>query len=283
MDQSIQVRELVATMLRIPPDRLVDGTSLASLHTSLDDARLKLGLKRLGLPPLTAIRPATFGQLQAALGGTSLAPAEETANSSAATKNGTIAEVTVVSEHAASGVQVGVDVQDIESLPAADDYWVHEFYVGMFAKSEIAYAVTQSEPRIHLTGCWCAKEALRKCDANFQSIDFRLTAVAHESSGRPYLVRQMASGPVRLPHALSLSHTREVATAVVVLAPLASPSIPSTPSTTVTVPPPPSDLELARIAGQAKRPSLAGAIVGAVTLIAIGALGATLFLHYLKP
>jgi phosphopantetheinyl transferase (holo-ACP synthase) len=281
MDQGIQVRELVATMLRVPPEEVVDETSLALLHTSLDDARLKLGLKRLGLPLLTTTRPATFGQLQAALRGTGDAVVQQATNLPPLTTGanaGRVSNVGVISKHAASGVQVGVDVQDIESLPVADDYWVHEFYVGMFDKTEIAYAVTQTDPRIHLTGCWCAKEALRKCDAAFQRVDFRLTVVAHESSGRPYLVRQSPVGPVRLPHALSLSHTREVATAVVVLAAVA----PSAALSTVSPAPQAAEPALAGLA-QAKRPGLAGALFGAATLIAIGALGAILLLHYLKP
>jgi phosphopantetheinyl transferase (holo-ACP synthase) len=282
MDPGIQVRELVATMLRVPPEQVVDETSLAFLHTSLDDARLKLGLKRLGLPLLTATRPATFGQLQAALGATADAVVKQATNSSpssSGTNRENVLNAGVVSGPAASGVQVGVDVQDIESLPVADDYWVHEFYVGMFDKTEIAYAVTQPEPRIHLTGCWCAKEALRKCDAAFQRLDFRLTVVAHESSGRPYLVRRSPAGSVRLPHALSLSHTREVATAVVVLAAVVAPS---TGPSTVSPAPQAAEPELTK-AARAKRPGLAGALFGAATLIAIGALGAILLLHYLKP
>ena len=72
---------------------------------------------------------------------------------------------------AAGGLQVGLDVEDIRLLPQAKDYWEHEFYSGSFAKSEIAYAVLQAEPRTHFAGFWCAKEALRKCDPGFAGVD----------------------------------------------------------------------------------------------------------------
>jgi phosphopantetheinyl transferase (holo-ACP synthase) len=98
----------------------------------------------------------------------------------------------------------------------AVDYWEHEFYSASFARSEIAYAVLQAEPRTHFAGFWCAKEALRKCDSSFAGVSPALTAVAHDTAGRPYLTLDSGFGPERLPHAVSVSHASDVATAVVV-------------------------------------------------------------------
>lgn len=197
-------------MLLLPPDQVAPETSLASLDTSLGGARLKLGLRRFGLSLPTTSSPATFGELEAALFG------EAPAKAPAAPSSGGIDTTMVPTQATLAGVQVGIDVQDVHSLPVADDYWEHEFYVGMFNKSEIAYAVVQSEPRIHLAGYWCAKEALRKCDPSFIKVGFESTVVSHEQDGKPYMQWQTPSGPVRLPHALSLSHTRDLATAVVI-------------------------------------------------------------------
>jgi len=131
-----------------------------------------------------------------------------------------------------AGLCVGLDVEDIRSLPEASDYWEHEFYRGSFARSEISYAVLQSDPRMHFAGFWCAKEALRKCDPSFASVSPALTAVAHDSNGRPYLTMDAEAGLVRLPHALSISHTAELATAIVVAMP-AQPVTPAEPEATV--------------------------------------------------
>jgi len=207
MSQTEEIRSMIATMLMVSPAEIAEGTSLASLNTSLGSAKVRLGLKRLGLALPAGAKPATFGGLVAALSG-------ETAQ--VATQAGTAARP-LVPVAANGSLQIGLDVEDIGSLPAAVDYWEHEFYRGSFAKSEIAYAVLQAEPRTHFAGFWCAKEALRKCDPSFAGVDPPLTAVAHDQDGRPYLTLYSGAGSERLPHAVSISHTAEVATAVVVM------------------------------------------------------------------
>jgi phosphopantetheine--protein transferase-like protein len=82
--------------------------------------------------------------------------------------------------------------------------------------------VLQLEPRTHFAGFWCAKEALRKSDSSFKAISPNQTAVAHDAEGRPYL-RIESNGTIqRLPHSVSISHTSETATAVVVAKPQAA-------------------------------------------------------------
>ena len=211
---SEQLKPMIATMLMLSPAEVGDGTSLASLNTSLGAAKLRLGLKRLGLALPAGAKPATFGGLLAALSGEAVpeAPAKVAIPVSAA-PTGSL-----------GSLKVGLDVEDIGSLPFAVDYWEHEFYRGSFAKSEIAYAVIQAEPRTHFAGFWCAKEALRKCDSAFAGVSPDKTAVAHDANGQPYLTLDSGAGPERLPHAMSISHTADVATAVVV-AGVAAPAV----------------------------------------------------------
>lgn len=211
MTKTEELRGMLATMLMLPPEQITSNTSLTSLEDSLGGARLKLGLKRLGLSLPMSSSPGTFGELEAIL---FQKPSAETPVSPV---KKTIQTDTKPPDQMASpaGTHVGIDIQDVRSLPVAKDYWEHEFYAGLFGKSEIAYAVVQSEPRIHLAAYWCAKEALRKCDPTFMSVPFDATVVAHDADGKPYLQWRNAATPVRLPHALSLSHTNELATAVV--------------------------------------------------------------------
>jgi phosphopantetheine--protein transferase-like protein len=196
-----QLKAMLAPMLAVAPDEIHDGTSLASLNTSLGSAKVRLGLKRLGLAlPAGSANAATFGGLVAAVSG----------GETAAIQKSPVALQPTAGNF--SGLQVGLDVEDIGALPVVGDYWEDAFYRDSFAKSEIAYAVLQAEPRTHFAGFWCAKEALRKCDAAFASVALNQIAVAHELDGRPYLMMQFE----RLGHAVSISHTAEVATAVVV-------------------------------------------------------------------
>jgi phosphopantetheine--protein transferase-like protein len=214
--QTEQLKSMVATMLSLSVAEVSDGTSLAALNTSLGSAKLRLGLKRLGLALPVAAKPATFAGLVAALSGEASPPATVKAAApvaAASTATGSL-----------GSLKVGLDVEDIRSLPLAADYWEHEFYRETFAKSEIAYAVVQAEPRVHFAGFWCAKEALRKCDSAFAGVSPDKTAVAHDASGRPYLTLDSGTGPERLAHAVSISHTAEVATAVVV-AGVAAPAV----------------------------------------------------------
>jgi phosphopantetheine--protein transferase-like protein len=206
MSQAEQIRTLIATMLMVSPAEIVDTTSMASLNTSLGSAKVRLGLKRLGLALPAGAKPATFGGLLAALSGESAAAAGSLSAPPARP----------ASPLASGTLQVGLDVEEIGALPAAVDYWEHEFYRESFSRSEIAYAVLQPEPRIHFAGFWCAKEALRKCDPGFAGAEPKLTAVAHDPNGRPYLTLISEGDPERLPHAVSISHTSDVATAVVV-------------------------------------------------------------------
>jgi phosphopantetheine--protein transferase-like protein len=206
MSQQDEIRAMIATMLMVSSAEIVDGTSLAALNTSLGSAKVRLGLKRLGLAVPVEAKPATFGGLLAALSGEAVPVAAFEAHAPAFRSMAA----------PSGGLQVGLDVEDIRSLPVAADYWEHEFYRGTFARSEIAYAVLQAEPRTHFAGFWCAKEALRKCDPSFSGVSPERTAVAHEANGRPYLTLETEAGPERLAHAVSISHTTEVATAVVV-------------------------------------------------------------------
>ena len=58
-----QLRDLVGTLLMVPGDSVSAATSMAALQNSLGGAKLRLGLKRLGVQLPTGERPATFQHL----------------------------------------------------------------------------------------------------------------------------------------------------------------------------------------------------------------------------
>jgi phosphopantetheinyl transferase (holo-ACP synthase) len=206
MTREDQLREMMAKTLMTPPDGVNAGTSLAILDNSLGEAKLRLGLKRLGLKLSPGVRPASFGDLCELLSGKEPQPIRP------APQNG----LPSVPNSALDGLSVGLDVQEVSSLPLVTDYWEDAFYLATFAKPEIAYAVMKPEPRIHFAGFWCAKEALRKCDASFGGVEPVATVVAHEAGGRPFLVWNGPTGEIRLRHALSISHSGAIAMAIVV-------------------------------------------------------------------
>jgi phosphopantetheine--protein transferase-like protein len=155
--------------------------------------------------------PATYGELEARVTGIT-----------AGASPGALPSFPPVRATANTGVAVGLDVESVSALPATPDFWEHDFYRQTFGKREIAYAVAQADPRVHFAGYWCAKEALRKCDPAFDAAGPLSIVVTHDDMGRPYLEHETSTGRTRLPHAVSISHTGEVACAVVVSAPPSS-------------------------------------------------------------
>lgn len=214
MSKIEELKEMIASMLMLSPADIKPETSLKSLNNSLGNARIRLGLKRLGLPMPAGPSPATFGALLAGVSGEPILPAEQVPGtnplSAPMTKN--------AGQPTFRGLQVGLDVELISSLPVAQDYWEHEFYQRMYSRAEIAYAVIQTEPPTHFAGFWCAKEALRKCDPAFRGISMTRTSVSHRADGRPFLTIETEASIEPLGHALSISHTSEIAAAVVVMA-----------------------------------------------------------------
>ncbi len=214
MEKEDHLRELLGTMLMLPTASVTARTSLASLNNSLGEVKLRLGLRRFGLNLPPGARPASFGELCELVSGKPLQTASHV----------TPTDVNVLMNAVPDAARIGLDVQDIGSLPVAIDYWEDEFYATIFDKSEIAYAVMNSEPRTHFAGFWCAKEALRKCDPSFTAVEPTATVIAHETGGRPYLIWKAPSGEIRLPHALSISHAAAIAMAVVMASWRSSPS-----------------------------------------------------------
>ena len=100
-------------------------------------------------------------------------------------------------------------------MPEADDFWEHDFYRTQFSVSEIAYCLLQSDPKVHFAVRWCAKEALKKCDRRFLSAEFASIQVSHGPDQIPFLQDISGSLPQPLPYTLALSHTDDLAMAVV--------------------------------------------------------------------
>jgi phosphopantetheinyl transferase (holo-ACP synthase) len=103
---------------------------------------------------------------------------------------------------------IGIDMEDIMSLPQTDDFREHSFYIANFAASEIAYCILQTNPYASFTGLFAAKEALVKANNLLQGRQFNQLVFTHSQEGKP----------VYPGYAVSVSHTNTTAIAVVVAA-----------------------------------------------------------------
>ena len=209
------LRATVADFFEVDPTQVGSSFTLNRPKGESSVARAALDSairRRVGRKSLKVYTAATLGQIEAELfpdflidadapTATSIAPAVQPVNSTSFSQ----------------GIRCGIDLEAVAALPKADDYWEHHFYQDMFAPSEIAYCISQDSPPLHFAARWCAKEALRKCDSAFQNVPMNAIEVVRSLDGQPSLRHRLAGGEIReLPHAVSLSHTNEMAMAAVI-------------------------------------------------------------------
>ena len=213
------LRATVAEFLQIEADQVRAELPLAGrrLQGSIGRAALDAALRRcLGASYPAVYSAATYGELEA-----TILSAGDATNPVLAFRPGPVPPLADANSDSpdsigALGLSCGVDLEMVESLPAAADYWTDEFYRTTFSPAEIAYCVLQQDPRLHFAARWCAKEALRKCDGAFLHVPLGAVELIHDGTGRPHL-RRVADAPGQLlPVAVSISHTPVAAVATVI-------------------------------------------------------------------
>jgi phosphopantetheine--protein transferase-like protein len=217
------LKEIVSRLYRTPAGDIGDDFSLRhpQLKGSAGRGLLAAAIKRrLGSYVPQAVSAATYGELEAAMFGGNGHYAATITGVSARDRAAAVADVKGAEPvraplAAASNLSVGVDIEMIDSLPEADDFWRSDFYLTHFTQTEIAYCVRQVNPRMHFAARWCAKEALAKCDPAFIHVDPATVQVSIGADGRPVFDRIGEQRVERLPHAVSLTHTPLLAAAVV--------------------------------------------------------------------
>jgi phosphopantetheine--protein transferase-like protein len=82
---------------------------------------------------------------------------------------------------------VGVDMEQVENLPDAIDFWEDSFYVENFSKEEIAHCVIKKYPKESFAGIYACKEALIKADNTLKSrSSFSQIEILFNKDGKPY-------------------------------------------------------------------------------------------------
>lgn len=223
-----QLEDIVAGLLRLEPHQVQAGTSLQALNGSLERVKLGFALQRLGRTLPDNWKPRTFAELA------EFVREGKTNGANGAAPLPAARSIAVPSAPAHGGVAIGIDIESVASLPAASDFWEDAFYKQTFTPAEMAYCQLSESPRVRFAAAWCAKEAAKKCFPELLDAPFSDFQLAHESDGRPFLQYLVSSVWQTLPAALTISHTEEMAVAVVVAAKAPS----AEPATPVDAPPP---------------------------------------------
>jgi holo-[acyl-carrier protein] synthase len=114
---------------------------------------------------------------------------------------------------------IGIDVLEVDRLEQALARRPH-LLSRLFTQAEIAYAENHARPAIHLAARFCAKEAVAKALAldawAFQDVEVVATDTAPEVRLSGAAAKRAEELGVK-PH-ISLTHTRQTAAAVAILA-----------------------------------------------------------------
>lgn len=226
MSEHTELKSIVGELYNAPPATIDAGFSLRHprLKGSAGRGVLVAAIRRrLGIYAPRAFKATTYGELEAAVYGSNGNGAADShgvsgSNGSAAAATTAPAPAIAAEPSVAPGsLAIGVDLEMVDQLPDAADYWTSEFYRTHFSSAEIAYCMQQEQPRMHFAARWSAKEALAKCDARFKDVEPSSVQVALDAGGRPRLEWVRDGKPERLPHAVSLTHTPLLAAAVVAM------------------------------------------------------------------
>ncbi len=105
-----------------------------------------------------------------------------------------------------SDLEIGIDIESISNFPVVNDYREDPFYKTNFTQNEISYCILKPSPIQSFAGLFCIKEAICKTDENFRRIPANQIEIMHTAEGKPEFRG----------YALSVSHTKDIATAVAV-------------------------------------------------------------------
>ena len=210
MAERADLRRIVAEFLGMDPTA-IDADTPLGLSTSLSRARLDAVLRsQLGEKCPAVYTARRFGDLDRALLGASRtdhgpgAPVDREALDGQPPLK--------LARPSSAGLRCGVDIVEIDELPAPADFWENEFYRHAFSAAEIAYCSTQAHPRESFAARWAAKEAIKKLSGRYLAMELAELEILADADGAP-VVRWHGD---RLPIALSLSHSRLAAVAFAV-------------------------------------------------------------------
>ena len=106
---------------------------------------------------------------------------------------------------------VGIDIEEVARFRACDPMIQKSFYRGIFTDKEMKYCMSKKDPYPYFTVRFCAKEAVVKA-LDRTRFGLKNIEITNDSNGRPRV--RMKEKKVDYTIAISLSHTKEYATAI---------------------------------------------------------------------
>ncbi len=121
-------------------------------------------------------------------------------------------------------IGIGIDIIDIPRVKKIAEEFGEDFVSKIFADNEIAYCKAKKTPEINLAARFAAKEAFLKALGTGLrgGIDWKDIQIVNDDLGNPFIclegnAKKLAAKRGIVTTHLSISHTSEYATAMVVL------------------------------------------------------------------
>ncbi len=194
------MKEIIAQFLQVDANSITAGTLInrQALKSSIFVHRMYGKLADVGFVVNDYSSINTFGELEEKLNGKSQNQKVEA----------TIQQFNNLTnaQQQTPNSSIGIDIEQISSLPKTNDFRSEGFYTDNFSDKEISYCILQPNPAASFAGLFAAKEAIVKANNSYKSSKYNQLIITHNSSGKPEFAGMN----------ISISHTEETAVAVAV-------------------------------------------------------------------
>lgn len=112
---------------------------------------------------------------------------------------------------------VGTDIESVDRFKKLIQQ-KKKLIKNIFFESEYNYAFNKSNSVQSLTGIWCAKEAVVKSFSQFKVITIKnVEIICSKNSAPKAIIKNFPTEDLKFNISISISHTKEFATAVAIL------------------------------------------------------------------
>jgi phosphopantetheine--protein transferase-like protein len=202
-----KIKKIIAVFLQKEPSEINSATLINStaIPGSIMIHMMYRQLTLAGFPLKKYIDINTYGDLINRINGVQLEQTTQPAQVSTPVIQ--TSPITVPINQSNSDLEIGIDIENISNFPAVKDYREDPFYKTNFTQSEISYCILKPSPLESFAGLFCLKEAICKTNENFRKIQFNQIEISHSPEGKPEFKG----------YALSVSHTKDVATGIAII------------------------------------------------------------------
>jgi phosphopantetheine--protein transferase-like protein len=197
----MQLKEIISQFLQVDANSITANTLInrQALKSSIFLHRMYGKLADAGFVVADYSNINSFGELENILNGASTI--QQSINSVI------VAPINQSTNQPINNSSIGIDIENIDSLPKTIDFRNEGFYTDNFSEKEIAYCILQPNAYASFAGLFAAKEAIVKANNQYKNSKFNQLVITHNELGKPTFEGVN----------ISISHTNDSAVAVAVL------------------------------------------------------------------